>query len=157
LVELTKIVVGLAPIVPSSSTPQRVTLKNKAHISIVISQLNAASGMTGSAITLLQSTTIAGGGEKALAFTQAWRNLDISASDTLVNFAVASNTFTTDATASKQSLYVIEVNVTDLDINNGFRVIRAGTANATNSTVSVIYILWPDFYTRSTLPSAILD
>ena len=39
-------------------------------------------------------------------------------------------------------MYVIEVKAEDLDVNNGFDCIRAGTADATAATVTVTYFLF---------------
>lgn len=140
MVEKTKLVQGLAPITPSTSTPDYVTLKNADRITIYI-QCDNATTVTGSAITLKQATAVAGTGEKALSFDVMWANEDTGASDTLVETAVTSDTFTTDATDNKNLLYVIEVAASDLDIANGFDCIRAGTGDATAQDVAVLYQL----------------
>lgn len=157
LSEQSQIVLGLAPVVPSSTTPRYVSMKNYSKLTVIINQLNLASGMTGSAITMKQATNVGAAGEKALSFTTMRANLNTSATDTLVDTAVASNTFTTDATASTNSQYEITIDQTLLDITNNFDCVRVGTANATNSTLSVVYILWPAKYGKTTPPSAILD
>lgn len=141
LSEQVKVVEGLLSVVPSTSTPDYVSLKNYERIMILI-QVKNATTVTGSAITLLQAQAVAGTGEKALAFTKALRNIDTAAADVLAEFAVSSNTFTTDSTNSKNLMYVIEVKAEDLDVNNGFDCIRAGTGNATAATVSVTYFLF---------------
>lgn len=141
LSEQVKFVTGLDSIVPSTSTPDYVSLKNFERVAIIILVKNATT-VTGSAITLLQATAVAGTSEKALAFTSALRNIDTAASDVLAAFTVSSNTFTTDSTNSKNLMYVIDVKAEDLDVNNGFDCIRAGTANATAATVTVLYALY---------------
>lgn len=155
LVEQAKIVTGLAPLVPSSTTPDRVSMKGYYRLTVIILVTNATT-VTGSAITLKQSTTVAGGSEKPLAFTTVYANIDTAADDALTATAVTSNTFTTDTTNSKNLLYVIEVNQDMLDVANGFDCVRVGTANATAATVGVIYILWPAAEAGSP-PSAIID
>ena len=154
LAEQVKPVVGLLGTVPSTSTPAYVSLKNYERIAVVILVKNATT-VTGSAITLKQATSIAAAGEKALAFTAAKRNIDIGAGDTLADFTVASNTFTTDSTNSKNLMYVIDVKAEDLDVNGGFDCIRAGTGDATAATVTVLYLLYGAKF--STQPSAVVD
>lgn len=154
LAEQAKPVLGLIGTVPSTSTPDYVSLKNYERCEVLILVKNATT-VTGSAITLKQATSVGAGGEKALAFTKALRNIDLATDDTLTAFDVASNTFTTDSTDSKNLLYVIDVKAEDLDVNGGFDCLRAGTANATAATVTVLYRLYgPKF---STMPSAIVD
>lgn len=156
LVETCKIVSGLAPILPSSSTPDYVSMKNASHITILILADNATS-VTGSAITLKQATAVAGTSEKALAFSYQWANTDTGASDTLVKTAVTSDTFTTDDTNNKNLMYVIEVDAADLDVSNGFDCIRAGTGNAAATVISVAYIVRGLRYPQATPPAAITD
>lgn len=154
LTDQVKPVVGLLATVPSSSTPDIVSLKNYERVQILILVKNATT-VTGSAITLKQSTSVAAAGEKALSFTAAKRNIDVAAGDTLSDFTVSSDTFTTDSTNSKDLMYVIDVKAEDLDVNNGFDCLRAGTANATAATVTVLYLLYGPKY--SIVPSAIID
>lgn len=141
LSEQVKFVEGLLGVVPSTSTPDYVSLKNFERIAIIIMVKNATT-VTGSAITLKQATSVAGGSEKALSFSRAFRNLDTAAADALAEFAVTSDTFTTNNTNSKNLMYVIEVKAEDLDVNNGFDCIRAGTGDATAATVTVLYALF---------------
>lgn len=153
-VEQAKIVAGLCPVTPSTSTPDYVSLKNYEKLTIVILVDNATT-VTGSAITVKQATAVAGTSEKAVSFTTAYRNIDIDAADTLSSFTVSSDTFTTDATNNKNLLYVIEVTPDMLDLANGFDCVRAGTGNATAAVLSVLYILHGPKY--STMPAAITD
>lgn len=154
LSEQCKIVAGLCPITPSTSTPDYVSLKGYERVTAIVMVDNATT-VTGSAITLKQATAVAGTSEKALSFSKAWRNIDIDAADTLSEFAVSSDTFTTDDTNNKNLLYVMEVKAEDLDVNNGFDCFRVGTGNATAAVLSVLYILsGPKFGTAA---SAITD
>lgn len=156
LVENMKIVTGLAPILPSTSTPDYVSLKNYQHLTVIILADNATT-VTGSAITLKQATAVAGTSEKALGFSWVWANTDTAAGDTLTKTAVTSNTFTTDATNAKNLMYVIEVDASTLDLANGFDCVRAGTGNATASVLSVTYILSNSRFSDATPPAAITD
>lgn len=156
LLDKAKVVTGLAPITPSSSTPDYVSMKGYQKCTVIIVADNATS-VTGSAITLKQATAAAGTGEKALPFTKQWANSDTGASDTLVEIAVTSNTFTLDDTDNKNLLHVIEVDADDLDQDNDFDCLRAGTADASGQVVAVIYILHCPRYAPALDRSAITD
>lgn len=154
LFEQAKPVIGLDPAVPSTSTPDYVSMKGYERLTVIVLVKNATT-VTGSAITLKQATAVAGTSEKALAFAKVKRNIDTAAGDTLSEVDVTSNTFTTDSTNSKNLMYVIEVKAEDLDVNNGFDCVRVGTGDATAATVTVLYVLWGSKF--STNPSAIID
>lgn len=156
LVEQSKVVTGFGPATPSTSTPDYVSLKQYHRCAVVIQVLNGTT-VTGSAITVKQAQAVANTGEKALPFSWVHANVDTAATDTLVETAVTSNTFTTNTTNSKGLLYVIDVDESMLDIANGFDCIRAGTADAANTTLSVTYVLYPAKYAKATPPSAIID
>ena len=156
LADLAKIVAALGPVTPSTSTPDYVSMKNFDRMAVVIQALNGST-VTGSAITLHQATSVAAGGEKALAFSQVMANTDVAAADTLAALAVTSNTFTTSNTNSKGLLYVIDVKAEDLDRAGGFDCVRCGTANAVNTTLSVTYIMYPARYASPAAVSAITD
>ena len=156
LVQDCKIVQGLAPCTPSSSTPDYVSLKGWDHLTVIISCDNATS-VTGSDITLKQATDVSGSNEKALAFSKYWANTDTASGDTLTETAASSNTFTTDDTDNKNLLYVIEVDADTLDTENGFDCVRAGTGNASNTVIDVVYILSRGRYASAEARSAIAD
>lgn len=144
-----RMVVGLPPRTPSTSTPDYVCMKNYERCSIVILVDNATT-VTGSAITVKQATDVSNSAsdEKAVSFTTAYRNLTAGSGtdDALSAFTVTSNTFTTDSTNNLNAIYVIDVKASDLDMNNGFDCIRAGTGDATSAVLSVLYILYPQKY-----------
>lgn len=158
LVDSAKVVQALAPIVPSSAAPRWVSLKDYQHVSVVINVRNATT-VTGSAIALQQATAVAGTGAKTLALASAWRNLDTATAggDTLAEFTVSSDTFTTDATNSKDLLYVIEFDTAQLDTNGGFDCFRVTAGNGTAATVGITYILSNPRYASQTPPTAITD
>lgn len=156
MVETTKIVQALAPQIPSTSTPDRVSLKDYGRVTVVISALNATT-VTGVAIALQQSTAVAGTGAKTLAFDKVWLNNDTVASDALVETAVTSDTFTLDTTNSKLLLAVIEINTESLDTNNGFDVFGVTTGDGTAQDISVVYHLHDARYKGTTPPTAITD
>jgi hypothetical protein len=151
-----KVVVGLLGTVPSTTTPKRVKMTNADRVTILILADNATT-VTGSAITLKQSKDAAGTDEKALSFSTALRNIDTAAAggDVLAAFAVASDTFTTNAVNSKDILYQIEVRAQDLDVQNGFAWIRVGTGDATAAAITVLYILHLQQHPAATAPTQI--
>lgn len=142
LTEFAKVVTAIDSVVPSTTTPDYVSMKNFARCAIIIKVKNATT-VTGSAITVKQAKTVAGGSEKALSFTRMLANIDTSAADAMTETAVVSDTFTTDSTNSKNLLYILDIDEHDLDINNGFDCLRLGTGDATAATVSATYILYP--------------
>lgn len=156
LAEQVKIVTGLAPVTPSTSTPDIVSLKGFERFTAIISVKNGST-VTGSAITLKQSQAVAATGEKALAFDTMLALLDVANSDTLTTTSVSSNTFTTTTTNSLQLLYVLDVKASDLDVANSFDCVRVGTGDAANTTVSVLYLLYPCKFGSPIAFSAITD
>ena len=118
-----------------------VSLKNYRRVTVIIDILNGAT-VTGTAVTLKQATAVAGTSEKALAFTRMLSNIDVGASQTMVETAVTSNTFTTDATNSKRLRYVIDVDSETLDQANGFDCFRVDCTGAVASVGTVIYDLY---------------
>ncbi|MBP6544043.1 MAG: hypothetical protein KA265_15755 [Piscinibacter sp.] len=121
-----------------------VSMKNFRKLQIIISIADGTT-VTGTAVTLKQATAVAGTSEKALAFTRMLANTDYGASKTMVETAVTSNTFTTQTTNSKDSLYIIEVNAEDLDTANGFDCVRVdctGHAATASRGCVVLYNLF---------------
>lgn len=143
--DMAHVVTGLAPVTPSSSTPDYVSLKGYDRMAAIIIVDNGDT-VTGSAITLKQASDVAATGEKALEFDTVWANTDTGAGSTLVETAVTSDTFTTNTTNAKNLLYVIDVPLSSLDTANGFDCVRVGTGNAANTVLSVIYVLYSAKY-----------
>ena len=157
LIEQMKIAVGLSPKVPSSAVPAWVNLKNYERCAIVINVTNGATGITGSAISLLQAQGVAGTGSKELPFSRAWLNPLGQLGDALTEFPVTDNTFTPAADANAELQYVIELMASDLDVNNGFNAVRAVTGDGAATTIGVNYLLWPARYGGHPWPSALVD
>jgi hypothetical protein len=146
-------------VAPSSTTPAYVSLKGYQRCAIIISGVNGAT-VTGSAITLKQATAVANTGEKALGFSNMYARTDTTNTtvSTLTNTAVTSNTFTTNSTNSQKFLYVIDVKASDLDVGNSFDCLRAGTGDAVNSTLTVLYVLYNPRYEDTTpTPEPLID
>ena len=121
-----------------------VSMKGYQRCQIIISIADGTT-VTGSTITLKQATAVAGTSEKELAFTRMLANTDYVASKTMTETAVTSNTFTTQTTNSKDSLYIIDVDASDLDVANGFdclRVDATGHAATASRGCVVLYNLY---------------
>ena len=155
-VDKLKIVPALTATTPAASTPTLVSMKGYGHLTAIISVKNAA-GVTGSAITLAQSKTVAGANSKALGLDYMFASTDIANSVALTNTAVTSNTFTTQTVNSKDSLYIIEVDADSLDVANGFDCIAVstGASNAANLTSAMLFL--EPRYPGPTQPSFIAD
>jgi hypothetical protein len=148
---------GCAPAALTSTAGdgRYVSFKNARQMRITLAILNG-SGAGGGTVTLKQATAVAGTNEKPLPFGKMFINTDCAASDALLETSVTSDTFTTSATNGKQLLYVIEIKISDLDINNGFTCARVDVAGMANAVGSVIYDLY-DFRDASSTISAITD
>jgi len=68
-------------------------------------------------------------------------NIDVAASQAMVETAVANSTFTTDATNSKRLCYVIEVDTDTLDFVNRFNCFRFDSSGMANAIGVVSYLL----------------
>lgn len=129
-----------------------VSMKNYRRLQIVII-IGDGTTVTGSTITLKQATAVAGTNEKALAFTRILKNVDLGASQTLVETAVTANTFDTQAVNSKDSIYIIDVDADSLDVAGGFDCVRVdGTGHAATSGRGsvVLYNLYGARYSGAT-------
>lgn len=120
-----------------------VSLKGYNRMQIVISIADGTT-VTGSTITLKQATAVAGTSEKALAFTRMLSSADYPTT-ALAETTVSSSTFTTQTVNSKDSVFIIDVMASDLDVAGGFDCIRVdGTGHAATASrgCAVIYNLY---------------
>lgn len=140
---------------PSTSTSQWVDLALFSHLTIIIDVINAST-VTGSAITLSQAKNVSGGSSKALAFSTQFQNILAGSTDALTATVVNSNTFTTLTTNSAHALYIIEVQDTDLDLNNNFTCVQVALATGVACTITVLGILYPRYGGNvAAMPSAL--
>jgi hypothetical protein len=135
---------------------RRVSLKTANWVTVVVTVTNSASAITGRAVTLKQSTNVAGAGAKVLAFNRMWANTDCAGGFAPVDTVVSSNTFTTDTTVSKDLSYVIEVDTASLDVANSFDCFAVDVTAGANSIVSVVYYIGVK-YGGPTPPSMLVD
>jgi hypothetical protein len=146
----------LAPAADAAGrTGAYVTLKgaHSASIYVKVNQGNAATVL----LTVLQATTVAGAGSKALsANVPIYVNLDTAAGNVWVRAADAKN-YTTDAGVKiKQVRFDIDPDA--LDVAGGFDCITVstGASNVANIT-SADAILGPMRYVEDVAPTAVVD
>ncbi len=159
LIDTCKFVYGSPGLVAGATTGgdcDYVSLKGYSGMTVVIMVDNATT-VTGGAVTLKQASDVAGTGEKALAFGTQYANADVGASDTVVETAVTSNTFTTGTTDNKNALHIIEIDAADLDVANGFDCVRVDVASMANAVEGVLYILRGARYAPTLATAAITD
>jgi hypothetical protein len=90
-----------------------VSLKAYEHVGVVINSGNVAGNIT---VTLKQATAVAGTAEKALAFDSYWKDG--------VKTAVTSDTFDILAASDDNTVIVIPIDASELDVDNGFDCLR---------------------------------
>ncbi len=131
-----------------------VSMKDYGHLTLVV-QLGVTGGASN--VTLLQASDVAATGEKALAFSTAYRNLTATgAADALSSFAVTSDTFATST--NDGVMYVIEIDAEDLDVDNGFDCVTIAMSDPAAATnVNILAILSDSRYPGATPPTAITD
>ena len=158
LVDFAKVVVACPPAALTSTAGDGdyVSMKGFARATIIIAVDNGST-VTGGAITLIQAKEVAGSTTKALGFSTMYANTDVGASDTLVETAVTSNTFTTSTTDNKNLLYVIEITAEMLDGDNGYDCFRVDSASMANAVGSIVYILHGTRYANPLAFAAITD
>lgn len=100
-----------------------VNMAGYEHLTIVIAQGAWAGGTP--AVTLLQAQDVSATGEKALGFSKYFSGS--LTNDTLVSNTVSGNTYNLSATAN--SLNVIEVDASSLDVDNGFKAVKLAIAS----------------------------
>src|SRR5437667_2358393 len=117
-VENTKVIYGSEPknYTGATGNSDYVSLKNYDRVAAVI-QTGAWAGGT-AAVTLTQAQDVSGTAAKALSFAYQWTYQSTGFTiDALTRTAVSSDTFNL---ATANTVHVIEIEASDLDVNNGF-------------------------------------
>lgn len=164
LTEIAQIAEGFLPVdmAAAANNGDYVSVANFKHIAVVHFGAVGAAGEPPT-LTIQQATSAAGGGVKALNFTrvdvkQAATNLQGTAQFTTVTQA-AGNTYTSASNGDKARLWVVEFDADELDVDNGFKFIRATIADvgATAQLGCVLYILTEPRYASqpANMPSVI--
>lgn len=138
----------------AASTADHFSMKNYGHATIII-QCGAWAGGT-AAVTLEQSTVVAGTDDKALAFTEQWLGSVLATADLLTRTAVTANTFDLD---TANQIHVIEIDAEDLDVDNDFDCVELNVASpgANADLYGAIAILSHSRYMNEPPPTAITD
>jgi len=152
------VVMAFPPAASPAGTEDYVSLKGAKYVTVIL-QLDNATTVTGTTVTLKQATDVAATGEKALAFSTVYVNADTAASDAFTKTAVTSSTFDTATTDNKNLLYVICVDASTLDTANDFDCFRVDVTGGANSVAAGIYVLSGQRYAVGGTPvvSAITD
>lgn len=134
-----------------------VSLKNYNHVAVIVG-LAPASGTDVTAITMVQATDVAAGGEKALSFTtKVWKNAAALTGDTLVRTTYASSIGSSAVAATE--LFVIEIDASELDVANNFDCLAARLTDpgSVSTPAFVLYVLSEPRFKSALPPSAIID
>lgn len=160
-VEMSQIVSGFVPVdlAAAAQVGDFISLENFQR-AVVLLHKAAGAGGEDPIITLEQAQDVAGTGVKALNFTDAWvkeGTLNTIGQFTRVTQASA-NTFTR-AIGASQAIWVIEFDADDLDVNNGFKTLRASLNDpgVTAQLAGLLYFARDPVYAQATPPSAIVD
>lgn len=154
---------------PSTASCPYISMKNYNRLTIFLLVDKDSTGAT-SAITMNQATAVAGTSAKAMntffvdsivdAASGTLGGAITAVGDTTASTTVTAGTFTTATTASKNALYIIEVNAKDLDQANSFDCVSLGLGNSSSSThvvISALYYLRDPRYADALPPTSILD
>lgn len=85
-------------------------------------------------LTLKQAKTVAGGSEKALAFTRAVKTANFGSASTTTELTSLNSSIRVGVSTGNQ-LYQIDVKSTDLDVANGFKYVRVDLGSSIADTV----------------------
>lgn len=135
----------------AAQTGDYASMKGYRHLTVII---NSGAVAATSAVTLKQATDVAATSEKALTFTE----YSVKAGQ-VANFTDTTCSSTFDISTTANSLYVIEIDSSELDVDNAFDCVRVNlaTPGAAAVLVSVVYVLSEPRYAEDAMPSAITD
>jgi len=126
-----KFVDAIEPQAGAAITGNYISLKNILKVLVVVQIAQAAVNTV--AITIEQSTAVAGTGHTAITqVVPIWSNLDTAASDVLVA-RTAAVSYTTDA-GQKNKIIIFEIDASKLDATYDCINVLTGASDATNIT-----------------------
>lgn len=109
-----------------------ISLKNARRVAVVFASGVGTNG-DDPTLTLQQAQDVSGTGVKALNFTEIWRKqaaTNLAAVGQWTRTAqAAGNTYTNTDAAEQSLMWVVEIDPTQLDVENGFDCIRATVAD----------------------------
>lgn len=144
----------------SAKTGDYVSLKLYRRCAVVFI---AAAGTAGDdpVISLRQAQDVSDTGGKALNFTRidVKAGADLYAIGTFTQIANSDSDYTDATHAEVQKIYVIDIEDTDLDIDNGFDCFRAAIADTGSNAQlgTILYFLHEPRYAKEPMPSAIVN
>jgi hypothetical protein len=151
---------------PSTAVLPYVSMKNYNRLTAIICCDKNSTGST-CAIGVNQATAVAGTGAKALNTFTVTGIVDAASGtlggtitavgDTMAAVTVSAGSFTIPTTASKNAIYLLEINGKDLDATNAFDCVNVTVGNSAQATVTVIYLLRDPRFADAAPPTAILD
>jgi hypothetical protein len=156
LVENAKVVVMAVPIDTTGAAVASdwVCMKGYSHLTVIVSQGAWAGGTP--ALTFEQATAVAGTSNKALSYTKRWDGTALT-DDSYAVAAVTSDTSNLAATAN--SVVIVEIDASSLDVDNGFDCVQCKIASpgANADLICVIGILTGTRYPQADPITAIAD
>ena len=133
------------PGIPNTATTQYLNLSNYDKIAFVVTGTNNASGITGTTISAVQATALAGTNSKAVNFTRYYSALgnqtSAPAGALTENTLTTTNGFTATTTANANFVYLVEIDCKDVDLSSSFTYVGLTLAAAVNQTVEVTGVL----------------
>ena len=155
--EQVKTVVAAAGLLLTSTVGDTdwVSLKGYDRLQILISIADGTT-VTGTDVVLLQATSVAGGGEKELAFTRMLSTVNYPTA-ALAETVVSANLFTTQTTNSRDSIYIIDVKSSDLDVAGGFDCVRVDATKHAATASRGCVVIYQLYGARYNGLSAIVD
>ncbi len=131
-----------------------VSLKGYESVAIIITQGAWAGGTP--AVTLDQATAVAGTGTKTLGLLKYWSKVGLAAAN-FAETAVTSDTFNLTATAN--TITVIEVHASQLDVSNGFDCLQIdiATPGANADLISISYVFTGARYPQEIAVDPVVD
>lgn len=119
-----------------ANTGDWISLANYKHVAIVF-QSGVGTAGDDPTITIQQATSAAGGGAKALNFTTIFRKqaaVSLAAVGAWTRTTqAAANTYTNATSAEEDSLWVVEFDADQLDVDLGFKFIQCSVADVGNN------------------------
>ena len=155
------IVSGIVPInLGSARTGDTITMKNFGRCALVFFKA-AGSASEDPTLTVEQATSITPSSAKALNFTTIYTKQGTltSVGTWTKTSQSAGNTYTNTTASENEAVWVIDINVEDMDVDNGFDCLRVTIADAgsTNQLGALLYILHEPRYTLEGSLSAIAN
>lgn len=123
---------GIVPInIGSARSSDVITLKNFGRCAIVFYKA-AGSASEDPTLTVLQATSITPSGAKALNFTDIYTKQGTltSVGTWTKTTQAAGNTYTNATASENEAIWVIDINVEDMDVDGGFDCIQVTIADA---------------------------